>query len=154
MDLALIAQLIAAGGVGGILVTIVGGSKDRREARRNFYKVLYTHGNKEGSSTTEEFHSAALMASIPRGLVKAYFRARYFAYLMASRANSFQEQTYDVTSSRDAEMHAQRKATDAQLSVTKLREIMIGLIWHPILNRLTWRVRCTWVIIKHSIPKK
>lgn len=136
VDIALIAQLIAAGGIGGIVVNWFSGRADRRAARARFLKNLnaMTGGNSASKYVLEAFR-----AHLPRGLAQEYVEAYQDAHEAAAHAGRFDEQPHDITASPEDRAQTIRVANAAAHYVRSLREVQEAYAWNPMLYRIIWR---------------
>jgi hypothetical protein len=143
-SIAEVAELIAAGGVGSLLTQFVSRSGERRTLRAKVREELSSMEElrwaveaSEAETETRRaelhaarrrFHSAAMIAHLPKELVELYDHLAMAAF----------------ASSKESVEHGDELAgvpVAVSECVYAAKELICDLLWHPVLARLTYRSR-------------
>jgi hypothetical protein len=133
-DLALIASILTAAGVGSVVGTLVTQSRDRRGSRARVLAAIAAVQDEEWRrplsfrpfyAALHELNQAALIAGLPRSLLREYVAAA-----SAMLHHVYNEQQADVQPRTLPEGLADYQSAAAAA--------MISMTWHPILGRLRW----------------
>lgn len=145
MNVSEISQLLVAGGVGGAIMSLVSSTSDRRRIRDNVFRALSAVENRGiGDGRLEEYISAALLAGVPRALVRAFVDSHYAAYVTSSNVEAL------APSQRAQQMdELMTKASAAREAHSKIAEVHVRLVWYPVLWRVLWRVKLRRIPIEY-----
>jgi hypothetical protein len=142
-DISTILQLLAAGGVGGLIVQYVGKGPDRRAARADVRKALSaveigrwnTPADREQDDFSDQLRTlmtSAMVAQLPRSVVDRYIYAAQAARaaLVEARKAEPDLASYRVGLSREINDY-----------VNAVRDLLVDHLWRPNLEKLRLRRR-------------
>lgn len=122
MDLNALAQLLAAAGLGGVIASLVTNSSDRRQQRVALLEAVREYEVSQADKSREAYVTAALLAGLPRVLVREYLAAeRRVLYARGNLREASGQGRAEHSQKLDRVLKAQRR----------IRNLQIQSIWHP-----------------------
>lgn len=153
LDLGEVAQLLAAGGLGGVVTNLVLGARERREGLARARSALQVYQNSRTEELREAYVSAALLGGVPRRLVYHYLAAQRRETILGARHHVMyrarkkreEESGVEIPKSED-ERSAYRAWSQAGAAQIVIFEVHSRMLWSPLTTRLYWRPRVWFAV--------